>query len=166
MEKRREVLRVMLFVSRPRSTKEIHSPSATVQMFPGRPNVDTLLGMEMGEPGRRTWCVRLRPRLFSDEVRKAVRNRQYQGAIDFVEEAFSCKIRQEPIAPNQINFSPHVHIYLLFFERRLTRHELEPFLSVNKCGAVSRDFYLSCTCVTEIHLLTGKPGRESGICTI
>lgn len=37
MEKRREVLKILLFVTRPKSTKEIHSPSATVQMFPGRP---------------------------------------------------------------------------------------------------------------------------------
>lgn len=36
MEKRREVLKVLLFVTRPGSTKEIHSPSSTVQMFPGR----------------------------------------------------------------------------------------------------------------------------------
>ena len=36
MEKRREVLKVLLFVTRPNSTKEICSPSSTVQMFPGR----------------------------------------------------------------------------------------------------------------------------------
>jgi len=36
MEKRRDVLKILLFVTRPKSTKEIHSPSATVLMFPGR----------------------------------------------------------------------------------------------------------------------------------
>lgn len=36
MERRREVLEIQLFVTRPSSTKAIHSPSATVQMFPGR----------------------------------------------------------------------------------------------------------------------------------
>jgi predicted ferric reductase len=36
MEKRRDILKVLLFVTRPKSTKEIHSPSSTVQMFPGR----------------------------------------------------------------------------------------------------------------------------------
>ena len=36
MERRREVLKVLLFVTRPDSTKEIHSLSSTVQMFPGR----------------------------------------------------------------------------------------------------------------------------------
>ncbi|KAK3899129.1 ferric reductase like transmembrane component-domain-containing protein [Staphylotrichum tortipilum] len=89
MEKRREVLRIMLFVSRPRSTKEIHSPSSTVQMFPGRPNIDTLLGMEM-ESQVGTMAVSVcGPGALSDEVRRAVRNRQYQGSLDFVEEAFS-----------------------------------------------------------------------------
>ncbi|KAL2135424.1 hypothetical protein VTI74DRAFT_8526 [Chaetomium olivicolor] len=89
MEKRREVLRIMLFVSRPRSTKEIHSPSSTVQMFPGRPNIDTLLGMEM-ENQVGTMAVSVcGPGALSDEVRRAVRNRQYQGSVDFVEEAFS-----------------------------------------------------------------------------
>lgn len=89
MEKRREVLRIMLFVSRPRSTKEIHSPSATVQMFPGRPNIDTLLGMEMENQVGTLAVSVCGPGALSDEVRRAVRNRQYQGAVDFVEEAFS-----------------------------------------------------------------------------
>ncbi|AEO57821.1 hypothetical protein MYCTH_2315197 [Thermothelomyces thermophilus ATCC 42464] len=89
MEKRREVLRILLFVSRPRSTKEIHSPSATVQMFPGRPNIDTLLGHEM-ENQIGTMAVSVcGPGALSDEVRRAVRSRQYQGNVDFVEEAFS-----------------------------------------------------------------------------
>ncbi|KAK4137808.1 hypothetical protein BT67DRAFT_371611 [Trichocladium antarcticum] len=89
MERRREVLKIMLFVSRPRSTKEIHSPSSTVQMFPGRPNIDTLLGMEM-ESQVGTMAVSVcGPGALSDEVRRAVRSRQYQGSVDFVEEAFS-----------------------------------------------------------------------------
>lgn len=89
MERRREILRVMLFVSRPRSTKEIHSPSSTVQMFPGRPNIDTLLGHEM-ESQVGTMAVSVcGPGALSDEVRRAVRNRQYGGNLDFVEEAFS-----------------------------------------------------------------------------
>ncbi|KAH8880743.1 hypothetical protein GQ53DRAFT_523797 [Thozetella sp. PMI_491] len=89
MEKRREVLRILLFVSRPRSTKEIHSPSATVQMFPGRPNIDTLLGIEMENQVGALGVSVCGPGALSDEVRRAVRNRQYQGSISFVEEAFS-----------------------------------------------------------------------------
>ena len=89
MERRREALRIMLFVSRPRSTKEIHSPSATVQMFPGRPNVETLLGIEMEQQVGAMAVSVCGPGALSDEVRRAVRNRQYNGTVDFVEEAFS-----------------------------------------------------------------------------
>ncbi|CAK7273668.1 hypothetical protein SEPCBS57363_005767 [Sporothrix epigloea] len=89
MEKRREVLRIMLFISRPRSAKEVHSPSATVQMFPGRPNIDTLLGIEMENQVGTLGVTVCGPGALSDEVRRAVRQRQYQGSIEFVEEAFS-----------------------------------------------------------------------------
>jgi len=89
MDKRREVLRIMLFVSRPRSTKEIHSPSATVQMFPGRPNIDTLLGIEMENQVGTLGVSVCGPGALSDEVRRAVRNKQYNGNIEFAEEAFS-----------------------------------------------------------------------------
>ena len=89
MAHRRDVLRIMLFVSQPRSTKEIHSPSATVQMFPGRPNIDTLLGMEQeSQVGAMAVSV-CGPGTFSDEVRLAVRRRQHKSTIDFIEEAFT-----------------------------------------------------------------------------
>jgi NAD(P)H-flavin reductase len=89
MDKRREVLRIMLFVSRPRSTKEIHSPSATVQMFPGRPNIETLMEIEMDNQVGAMGVSVCGSGALSDDVRRAVRNRQYYGNIDFVEEAFS-----------------------------------------------------------------------------
>ncbi|KAI2630464.1 ferric reductase like transmembrane component-domain-containing protein [Xylaria nigripes] len=89
MPRRREILRVMLFVSRPRSTKEIHSPSSTVQMFPGRPNIETLMGMEMEQQVGMMGVTVCGPGALSDEVRLAVRRKQYDGAIEFIEEAFS-----------------------------------------------------------------------------
>ncbi|KAL1839028.1 hypothetical protein VTJ49DRAFT_1928 [Mycothermus thermophilus] len=89
MPRRREVLKVLLFVSRPRSTKEIHSPSATVQMFPGRPNIETLLGMEMENQIGTMGVTVCGPGALSDDVRRAVRNKQYHGEVDFIEEAFS-----------------------------------------------------------------------------
>ncbi|KAH8602402.1 ferric reductase like transmembrane component-domain-containing protein [Bisporella sp. PMI_857] len=89
MEKRRDVLRIMLFVSRPRSTKEIHSPSATVQMFPGRPNIPTLIDMEMENQVGAMGVSVCGSGGLSDDVRRAVRDRQHAGNIDFVEEAFS-----------------------------------------------------------------------------
>lgn len=89
MDKRRDVLRIQLFVTRPRSTKEIHSPSATVQMFPGKPNVDTLMQMECeNQVGAMAVSVCGTGGL-SDDVRSAVRKRQGIGNIDFFEETFS-----------------------------------------------------------------------------
>jgi len=89
MDKRRECLRIMLFVSRPRSTKEIHSPSATVQMFPGRPNIETLLDLEVESRVGAMGVAVCGSGALSDDVRRAVRSRQSHGNIDFVEEAFS-----------------------------------------------------------------------------
>ncbi|TVY84944.1 Ferric reductase transmembrane component [Lachnellula suecica] len=89
MDKRRDVLRIMLFVSRPRSTKEIHSPSATVQMFPGRPNIETLMDIEMENQVGAMGVSVCGSGALSDDVRRAVRTRQHAGSIDFIEEAFS-----------------------------------------------------------------------------
>ncbi|KAI1106854.1 ferric reductase NAD binding domain-containing protein [Jackrogersella minutella] len=89
MDKRRDVLRIMLFVSRPRSTKEIHSPSSTVQMFPGRPNIETLISMEAENQVGAMGVSVCGPGALSDEVRQAVRRKQYDSSIDFIEEAFS-----------------------------------------------------------------------------
>ncbi|CZS95777.1 hypothetical protein WAI453_001608 [Rhynchosporium graminicola] len=89
MDKRRDVLRIMLFISRPRSTKEIHSPSATVQMFPGRPNVETLMDLEIENQVGAMGVSVCGSGALSDDVRSAVRARQHRSNIDFVEEAFS-----------------------------------------------------------------------------
>jgi len=89
MDKRRDVLRIMLFVSQPRSTKEIHSPSSTVQMFPGRPNIDTLLSMEQEHQIGSMAVSVCGPGTLSDEVRRSVRARQSHSSVDFIEEAFS-----------------------------------------------------------------------------
>jgi hypothetical protein len=89
MDKRRDVLRIMLFVSRPRSTKEIHSPSATVQMFPGRPSIETLIDIEMENQVGTMGVSVCGSGSLSDDVRGAVRTRQHAGNIDFIEEAFS-----------------------------------------------------------------------------
>ena len=89
MDKRRDVLRITLFVSQPRSTKEIHSPSSTVQMFPGRPNIETLLSMEQEQQVGAMAVSVCGPGTLSDEVRRVVRGRQSRSSIDFIEEAFS-----------------------------------------------------------------------------
>ena len=89
MDKRRDVLRVLLFVTRPRSTKEIHSPSATVQMFPGKPNVDTLIKMECEKQIGAMAVSVCGPGSLSDDVRQAVRRRQNISNLDLLEESFT-----------------------------------------------------------------------------
>lgn len=89
MDRRREVLRIMLFVTRPRNTKEIQSPSATVQMFPGRPNIDTLVGMEVDNQVGAMGVLVCGNGSLSDDVRKVCRKRQSRSNIDYVEESFS-----------------------------------------------------------------------------
>jgi predicted ferric reductase len=89
MDRRREVLRIMLFVTRPRNTKEIQSPSATVQMFPGRPNIDTLVGMEVENQIGTMGVLVCGNGGLSDDVRKVCRKRQGRTNIDYVEESFS-----------------------------------------------------------------------------
>ncbi|KAL4806550.1 ferric reductase like transmembrane component-domain-containing protein [Aspergillus unguis] len=87
---RRDILTIQLFVSKPKSTREIVSPSATVQMFPGRCRPNIVLDEVI--PGRvgATLVSVCGPGAFADEVRDAARNRIGQGAvIDFVEEAFT-----------------------------------------------------------------------------
>jgi ferredoxin-NADP reductase len=89
MDKRRDVLRIMLFITRPRSTKEIHSPSATVQMFPGRPNIETLMDIQMENQVGAMGVSVCGSGSLSDDIRRAVRVRQHAGNIDFIEQAFS-----------------------------------------------------------------------------
>lgn len=89
MDKRRDILRIMLFVTRPRSIKEIHSPSATVQMFPGRPNIETLIDMEIELQVGAMGVSVCGSGSLSDDVRNAVRSRQHRTNIDLIDEAFS-----------------------------------------------------------------------------
>ena len=88
LDRRRDVLRIQLFVTRPRSTKEIISPSATVQMFPGRPNVDTLIGMECENQIGAMGVSVCGTGGLSDAVRDAVRRRQGVRNVDFIESTF------------------------------------------------------------------------------
>ncbi|KAA8646198.1 ferric reductase family protein [Aspergillus tanneri] len=89
MERRREVLRIMLFITRPRNTKEIQSPSATVQMFPGRPNIETLVGMEVENQVGAMGVLVCGNGGLSDDVRQVCRKRQDRTEIDFIEESFT-----------------------------------------------------------------------------
>ncbi|KAJ5577623.1 uncharacterized protein N7459_006587 [Penicillium hispanicum] len=89
MDRRREILRIMLFVTRPRNAKEIQSPSATVQMFPGRPNINTLVGMEVENQIGAMGVLVCGNGSLSDDVRRVCRKRQARTNVDYVEESFS-----------------------------------------------------------------------------
>lgn len=81
MEKRRDVLKILLFVTRPRSTKEIHSPSASVQMYPGRPDVGALLDQEQARQVGAMAVSVCGTGSLGDEVRRAVRERSQKTNI-------------------------------------------------------------------------------------
>lgn len=89
MPRRREILKILLFVTRPRSKQEIHSPSSSVQMFPGKPNVQALMDQEMQE-GIGAACVSVcGTGSLADDLRRAVRERENNWNVDFREESFS-----------------------------------------------------------------------------
>lgn len=89
MEGRRDILRILLFITRPRNTREIHSPSSTVQMFPGKPNVQTLVDAEIETQIGAMGVLVCGTGSLSDDVRRVCRTRQSGSHIDFLEESFS-----------------------------------------------------------------------------
>ena len=89
MEKRRDILKILLFVTRPRSTKEIHSPSSSVQMFPGKPDVGALIEKEQEKQVGAMAVSCCGTGSLSDDLRRAMRERCQTTEIDFHEEAFS-----------------------------------------------------------------------------
>jgi ferredoxin-NADP reductase len=89
MPHRREVLTIKLFVTRPKSSREAISPSATVQMYPGRPNVELLIQNEVREQVGAMAVTVCGPGGLADDVRQAARNVQDEGMVDFIEESFT-----------------------------------------------------------------------------
>ena len=88
LPRRREVLRVMLFVTRKRDGEEIRSPSATVTMVPGKPEVGMLVQEECkGQVGAMAVGV-CGPGGLGDDVRAAVRGVQGRRNVDLMEESF------------------------------------------------------------------------------
>ncbi|KAE9380375.1 putative ferric reductase transmembrane component 3 [Stipitochalara longipes BDJ] len=89
MQGRRECLIIKLFVTRPKNPREINSPSNTVQMFPGRPNVKLIMQNEVKEQVGAMCVTVCGPGGLADNVREAVRNVQEDGVVDFIEESFT-----------------------------------------------------------------------------
>ncbi|MCJ1256226.1 hypothetical protein MMC24_004047 [Lignoscripta atroalba] len=89
MPGRRELLKILIFVTKPKSAREVVSPSATVQMFPGRANARVLVEKEMQERVGAMAVTVCGPGAFADDVRDAVRRVVGVGVVDFVEESFT-----------------------------------------------------------------------------
>ena len=89
MEGRRDVLRIQLFVTKPRHRGEVISNTGSVQMFPGRCNPQTIIKKEMQERIGAMGVTVCGPGAFSDSVRAAVRDVVTEGCVEFVEEAFT-----------------------------------------------------------------------------
>ena len=89
MEGRRDVLKILLFVTKPRSPRDLVSPSATVKLFPGRCRPPVILDEELPTRVGAAAVSVCGPGAFADEVRAAVRERLHWGSLDFVEETFT-----------------------------------------------------------------------------
>lgn len=90
LPKRKEILNVKLFITRPKNPREVFSASETVQMRPGRPNIPTLLKKEVVEQVGAMCVTVCGPGALADDVRAAVREVQGQGTVvDFIEESFT-----------------------------------------------------------------------------
>lgn len=89
MEFRRDVLRIQLFITKPRHRGEVVSSTGSVQMFPGRCNPQTVIEREMPERIGSVGVTVCGPGAFADTVRSACRNVVCDVSLDFVEEAFT-----------------------------------------------------------------------------
>jgi NAD(P)H-flavin reductase len=89
MPRRRDILATKIFITRPKNPREIASPSATVQMSPGRPNVKLILEKEVQQQVGAMVVTVCGPGGLADNVRQGVRAIQEDGVVDFIEESFT-----------------------------------------------------------------------------
>lgn len=89
MEFRRDVLRIHLFITKPRHRGEVVSNTGSVLMFPGRCNPQTIIEREMPERIGSVGVTVCGPGAFADSVRSACRTVVCDASLDFVEEAFT-----------------------------------------------------------------------------
>lgn len=89
MPNRKQVLKVLLFITKPRNAREVISRSETVQMFPGRANPRVIIGKEMESRVGAMAVTVCGPGAFADDVRAAARDQVGEGTVDFVEESFT-----------------------------------------------------------------------------
>jgi len=89
MKRRKEILTIKLYITRPKNPKEVNSPSDKVQMYPGRPAIQSLMKAEVAEQVGAMCVTVCGPGSLADTVRGAVRDVQEEGTVDFIEESFT-----------------------------------------------------------------------------
>jgi Ferric reductase like transmembrane component/Ferric reductase NAD binding domain/FAD-binding domain len=89
MEGRRDVLKMVLYVTKPNKGANLISPSTSVKLYPGRCSAGAILDEEIPTRVGAMAVSVCGPGAFADEVRAAVRERLYQGCIDLNEESFT-----------------------------------------------------------------------------
>ena len=91
MPGRRDIVRIKVFITRPKSASQIQSSnSTTVHIFPGRPNIPMLLSKEVMEQMGAMVVTVCGPGGLADDVRDAVRKVQDERqVVDFIEESFT-----------------------------------------------------------------------------
>ncbi|KAL5115468.1 hypothetical protein ACEQ8H_006609 [Pleosporales sp. CAS-2024a] len=87
MPQRKHVLRIKLFISRPKG--RVESSSETVKMFAGRAKANALIEEEVRHRQGAMAVTVCGSGGFADDVRKAVRPWLTEGCVDFIEEAFT-----------------------------------------------------------------------------
>jgi predicted ferric reductase len=87
MPGRKNVLRVKLFITRPK--RQIENKSDTVVMYEGRPKTATLLQDELRNRVGAMAVTVCGSGAFADDVRAAARPLHTEGSLDFIEEAFT-----------------------------------------------------------------------------
>lgn len=91
MPGRRDIVRIKVFITRPKSANQIQSSnSTTVHIYPGRPNIPMLLSKEVMEQMGAMVVTVCGPGGLADDVRDAVRKAQDERqVVDFIEESFT-----------------------------------------------------------------------------
>ncbi|KAF1816080.1 hypothetical protein P152DRAFT_388836 [Eremomyces bilateralis CBS 781.70] len=89
LPKRRDILKILLFITRPKSNREIHSPSSSVQMMPGRPDIRRLITQEVDTAIGAVGVTCCGVGELADDVRAACRPYMTDRSVTFMEESFS-----------------------------------------------------------------------------
>lgn len=89
MESRREVLEIIMHITKPRDARETISRSETVRLYPGRPNPKAIIAAGMRDRVGAACVTVCGPGGFADDVRQAARASIYDSTLDFVEESFT-----------------------------------------------------------------------------